>query len=199
MASKVNFDIRDYKNKMRIKYKLLRKNMTEHVKNEKDAEIFNRIISSSVYNSCDLLLTYVSTNIEVDTIKLINYSLSIGKKVAVPKCIAGTRNMMFYYINCINDLEKSTFSVLEPIAAKCVPVTDLKNALCIVPGLVFDISGYRLGYGKGYYDRFLTSNPEIIKAGICYCSCTVNELYRGRFDVPVNLLVTEKYLKNIRR
>jgi 5-formyltetrahydrofolate cyclo-ligase len=199
MASEVSFDIRDYKNKMRIKYKSLRKNMPENIKDEKDNEIFNRIISSSVYNSCDLLLTYVSTYIEVDTIKLINYSLSIGKKVAVPKCIDGTRNMVFYYINSMNDLEKSTFSVLEPIITICVPVTEFENALCIVPGLVFDVSGYRLGYGKGYYDRFLTSNPEIIKAGICYCSCTVNELYRGRFDVPVNLLVTEKYLKNVRR
>lgn len=199
MVSEIKFDIREHKKQLRNKYKLLRKNMLQNIKRKKDNDIFNRVISSSAYKSCDLLLTYVSTEIEVDTLELINYSLLIGKKVAVPKCIDGTRNMIFYYINSLNDLENGAFSVLEPIIDKCTPVNDFKKALCIVPGLAFDVLGYRLGYGKGYYDRFFISNAELLKLGICYCTCTVNKLYRGKYDIPVDLLITEKYLKKVRR
>lgn len=190
-------DIREYKTKLRQKYKAYRKNLDINQKEKMDLFIFNKIISLNEYKHTDMLCTYVSTQIEVDTMKLIRYSLNCGKKVAVPKCIQGTRKMDFYFIKDFQDLECATFSVLEPILKRCEKVTDFSDSFFIVPGLCYDMNGYRLGYGKGYYDRFLSSISEYntVKAGICYCACTVNNLAHGRFDVSSDLLITEKYVK----
>lgn len=191
------YDIREYKENLRLKYKSKRIEMLEIEKIKKDEIIFNRIISSQMYQKSNTILTFVSTKIEVDTLKLINYSLAIGKRVAVPKCIDGTRNMQFFLIKSLDDLEIATFSVLEPIVSRCQRLENFDNSICIIPGLAFDIEGYRLGYGKGYYDRFL-SNYNGLNIGICYCSCTLNHLIKGKFDKKVDYLITEKYLKRFR-
>ena len=190
-------DIRKYKNDLRLKYKSIRKNMPSATKIKNDDIILGKITSSKMYQQSDTILTFVSTSIEVDTLNLINHSLKIGKKVAVPKCIDGTRNMDFYLIKSLNDLEVATFSVLEPITTKCQKLKNFDNSICIVPGLAFDIKGYRLGYGKGYYDRFL-SNYNGINIGICYCSCTLSSLINGRFDKKVDYLITEKFTKRFK-
>ncbi|MBQ8569246.1 MAG: 5-formyltetrahydrofolate cyclo-ligase [Oscillospiraceae bacterium] len=193
-----DFDIREYKKELRLRFKAVRTGMTAEEKQLSDEKIFQRIIASSAYNSTDMILTYVSTAIEVDTIKLINQALADGKRVAVPRCISGTRLMDFYFITSMDDLETGTFSVLEPVEEKCEKAYDVDSALCIIPGLSFDMNGFRLGYGGGYYDRFLSAHPYMHRMGICYCSCTVQKLISGRFDTPVNTLVTEKYLKKMK-
>lgn len=190
-------DIRIYKNDLRTKFKLIRKNLSIQKKLELDDRIFNRLISHEAYLNCEILLTFVSTNIEVNTHKLIEYSLKQGKKVAVPKCIEGTRQMEFYLINSMDDLEVATFSVLEPKIDICIKLSSFENSICIVPGLAFDLNGYRLGYGKGYYDRFL-SDYIGLNIGICYCSCTLNKLISGKFDKSVNILITDKYIRKIK-
>lgn len=195
MQKEVKQDIREYKMSLRKKYKEIRKNMTPDDKYERDQKIYEKLITSKAYKDCSLVLTYVSTKIEVDTHQLIKYSLENSKIVAVPKCIAGTRNMKFYVIKSIDDLEVATFSVLEPKLDLCSELIEFDNAICIIPGLAFDVNGYRLGYGKGYYDRFLDKSPNVNKIGICYCSCTTNNLARGKFDIPVNIIITEKYSK----
>ena len=186
-------DIRDHKNKLRNKYKSIRTSMTYEYKSKLDNAVFNRLISLNVYKQADVILTFVSTDIEVDTHQLIKYSLEQGKKVAVPKCISGTRNMAFYLIESFDDLEVATFSVLEPKTDKCTILENFENSICIVPGLAFDLNGYRLGYGKGYYDRFLSRyNGKTI--GVCYCSCTLNKLIKGKFDRNVDILITDKFI-----
>lgn len=189
-------DIRVYKNDLRLKYKNIRKEISPDKKSELDKKIFNKIISLNSYKKSELILTFVSTDIEVDTHELIKYSISIGKKVAVPKCISGTRQMEFYLINSMDDLEAATFSVLEPKTDICTKLVNYGNSICIIPGLAFDVKGYRLGYGKGYYDRFL-SNYTGQNIGICYCSCTLNKLINGKFDKSVDVLITEKYIRKI--
>ncbi len=173
--------------------------MSVSEKAAKDNAVLAKIISTEVYRRCKMLLTYVSTAIEVDTKGLINTALKDGKAVIVPKCVDGTREMKFYEIHSLDDLEVCAFGVLEPIPEKCREITYFENAVCIVPGLAFDLCGYRLGYGKGYYDRFLSAHGELYNIGICYCGCTVNRLEHGRFDVPVNMLITEKYMRKINK
>ena len=186
-------DIRDHKNKLRTRYKSIRLSMTSEYKSKFDNAVFNRLISLNVYKQADVILTFVSTDIEVDTHQLIKYSLEQGKKIAVPKCISGTRNMAFYLIESFDDLEVATFSVLEPKTDKCTILENFENSICIVPGLAFDLNGYRLGYGKGYYDRFL-SRYNGTTIGICYCSCTLNKLIKGKFDRNVDILITDKFI-----
>lgn len=193
-----NFDIREYKKELRAKFKQLRKDLSEQTKAELDGKICRKLVSTDAYKRCKRLLTYVSTGIEVDTIQLIHTALADGKIVAVPRCIDGTRNMDFYIITSDKQLEKGTFGVLEPDPEKCELLTCFDDAVCIVPALAYDMEGYRLGYGGGYYDRFLSSHNELYNIGIEYCSCTVSSLVRGKFDVAADLLVTEKYVKKIK-
>ena len=197
MQQKINHDIREYKMSLRKKHRDIRINMSLDKKLKLDSLIFEKLVNSKVYLDSNVLLSYVSTAIEVDTHRLIKHALENSKVVAVPKCIAGTRDMKFYIIKSFDDLEVATFSVLEPIIDICEELNNFGNALCIVPGLAFDLNGFRLGYGKGYYDRFLDRAPGIKKIGICYCSCTVNKLIKGKFDVPVDALITEKYFRTL--
>ncbi len=190
-------DIREYKKSLRKKYKGERIAMTPAQKQQRDDKILERIISSAAYKSAQIILTYVSTPIEVDTIGLIRQAIADGKRVAAPRCIDGTRDMDFYFIKGLDDLESGSFNVMEPDPKKCVKAYAFETALCIVPGLSFDMHGYRLGYGKGYYDRFLSAHPRLTKMGICYCSCTCNELAHGRFDVCSDILITEKYTRRL--
>lgn len=196
MAENVKFDIREHKNALRNKYKQLRREMSEAEKSSRDERIMSRLLYLPSYKRCDTLLTYVSTDIEVDTIKLIKRALKDGKRVAVPRCVKGTRDMIFYVINSFGDLEKGSFSVMEPMPKRCGKLKKFDGALCIVPALAYDRYGYRLGYGKGYYDRFLSAHKNLLKVGIVYNSCMTTELVHGRFDVSADMIVTEKYVKN---
>lgn len=190
-------DIREYKKALRSKHKEYRANMPADIKAEKDRKIFEKIISSSAYAKADIILTYVSTAIEVDTWQLIGQALKDKKRVAVPRCIDGTRDMDFYFITGKECLDKGTFGVLEPVPSKCVKAYAFETALCIIPGLSFDMQGYRLGYGGGYYDRFLSAHSRLVKMGICYCACTCSELIHGRYDVKADMIVTEKFIRRL--
>ena len=138
MDKEVRFDIREQKNALREKYKQIRKEMPVDVKQLRDEKILYKLTSLPVYKNCETVLTYVSTSIEVDTRMLIAKAISDGKKVAVPRCIKGTRDMEFYFINSFNDLDEGSFSVLEPIPEKCVPLKKIYKAICIVPALAYD-------------------------------------------------------------
>lgn len=199
MVQGVKTDIREHKNKLREKYKRIRREMQSDVKKDRDDKILSRLLSLPAYKSCDTVLTYVSTAIEVDTIGLIRQALRDGKRVAVPKCIDGTRDMDFYVISSLDDLEPGYFSVLEPVPKRCKILKKFGSAFCVVPALAYDRYGYRLGYGKGYYDRFLSAHKGLVRVGIEYCCCMETELLHGKFDVPVDIVVTEKYVKNCRK
>lgn len=187
-------DIRPVKTALREKYRSLRQNMPQEIREAADRDIAAQVRKLWQYKRNDVLLTYVSTSIEVDTMRIINQALEDGKRVAVPRCIPGTRNMEFHFISSISDLKPGTFGVLEPDPSTCEIVTDLSKGLCIVPAFSYDWKGFRLGYGKGYYDRFLSRfDGNII--GICYSDCVQRSLPHGRYDRAVELLVTENYLR----
>lgn len=187
-------NIKTEKDRLRKKYREIRRSYSEEQKKKYDSQILRRLLSLYQYKKSSLILTYVSKDIEVDTIMLIDRALNDGKRVAAPKCLAGTRKMDFYYISSLADLETSTFGVLEPIVEKCERVEDFSDSLCIVPGMSFDVRGFRLGYGKGYYDRFLTDYPGGT-AGLCYSECVKWTLPNGKYDRAVEVLVTERYFR----
>ncbi|MCI8553570.1 MAG: 5-formyltetrahydrofolate cyclo-ligase [Clostridiales bacterium] len=187
-------DIRPLKAGLRAKYKELRRTMPPEEKQRRDTAIARRVLSLWQYRRCDTLLTYVSTDIEVDTRRIMERALADGKRVAVPRCVPGTRRMEFYLIRSAGDLEPGTFGVLEPRPDSRFLLPEDTDGLCLVPALCYDWKGFRLGYGKGYYDRFLSGfRGRII--GLCYSSCVRRRLPHGRFDRPVELLVTERFLR----
>lgn len=187
-------DIRAYKNSLRDKAKAMRRGMDPEEKAQMDRQIIDRICSLYQYREAQTLLCYVSKPIEVDTIPLIQRALADGKQVACPRCVEGTRQMEFYRIHSLDDLEKCTFGVLEPKVPGCEKLTDFTGSLCIVPALMYDLKGYRLGYGGGYYDRFL-SGYDGYKIGITYRRNILRFLHYGRYDIPVDMIVTESFFR----
>ena len=186
-------DIREYKNNLRSFYRQKRQAITGEERKNMDENILNRVTRLNQYKNAKLVLTYVSVRDEVDTKNLINRALQDGKKVAVPRCIPDTRLMEFYYINSLDELEPGMFGVDEPVPEKSELVTDFSNSVCILPGICFDKKGFRLGYGKGYYDRFLC-NYEHNTIGLCYSACTRFNLVHGKYDRRADIVVTEKYV-----
>lgn len=187
-------DIRPLKLRLRQKYRFIRENMDVNEKKRIDNLIEDSFFNLYQYKSCEVVFTYVSKEIEVDTKNIIDRVLKDGKRVAVPRCVKEGTLMNFYYIKGSEDLEHGAFGVLEPIVEKCEKVSEYEKAICIVPGLAFDTKGFRLGYGKGYYDRFL-STFNGLTVGICYSKCIQWELPHGFYDRPVDILITEKYLR----
>ena len=187
-------DIRPIKMELRQKYRSLRQAMPPEIKAQKDEAIAEQVRRLWQYQRNSVLLIYVSTSIEVDTFRIIRQAIEDGKRVAVPRCVPDTRNMEFYYIRSTDELKPGTFGVLEPEANPENLYKESEGGLCIVPAFSYDWRGFRLGYGKGYYDRFL-SRFEGNMVGICYSECVQRSLPHGRFDRPVELLVTESYLR----
>ncbi len=177
------------KKTLRKKYKTLRKDLTKEEKNNKDTNIINNVLNMEQYKSCNTLLCFVSTKEEINTHPLINNALQKGKVVAVPYCTNEAKVMDFYIIKSINDLVIRTMDILEPNPKIHKKLIDFTNAFCVVPGFCFDEKGYRIGYGGGYYDVFL-SKHSLLKVGICYDYGKVKKLKYDDYDIPVDYIVT---------
>ena len=134
-------NLKEYKMQLRKKFKERRKAMSPHRKERADIRISERLRSLYSYRKAKTVLCYVSTAIEVDTSAIINNALADKKRVAVPRCITGTREMEFYFINSIDELKPRTFGVLEPDDDPEKIVTDFSDSICIVPALACDRNG----------------------------------------------------------
>lgn len=189
-------DIRPFKQKLRADCKEKRKALSETEKARLDRKITNKFLNLFQYREAEVLLCYVSTEIEVDTFGILHRALENGKTVAVPRCVDGTREMDFYILTDLKQLEPGAFGVLEPNPEQCEKLTDLSGGLCVVPALSYDLNGYRLGYGKGYYDRFLARfSGETV--GLVYENCLVNTLPHGKFDRRAGKVITENRVINV--
>lgn len=184
-------DIRPLKNKLRAEAKEMRRTMNPEKKSVLDRKIKNKLTNLWAVREAEAVLCYVSTDIEVDTRDFINFLLKSGKPVAVPRCEKIKTNMDFYFINSLDELSSGSFGVDEPNASEKTKVTKTDNTVCIVPAFMFDKSGYRLGYGKGYYDRYL-SRYKGTAIGVCYSENVRDELFHGKYDRTVDMIITEK-------
>ncbi len=158
---------------------------------EKDAEIFTLVTGCNAFVNADEIFTYYSVGSEADTVRIIRYALSEGKKVALPKCTDRNGSMDFYYISDSDaSLTDGMFSLKEPDTDFCIKAQGTESSLCIVPALAIDKHGYRLGYGRGYYDRFL-SNFKGITVGLCYEECLCDSLPFDKYDIRLNMIITD--------
>ena len=188
-------DIRQYKTDLRNFIKEERRSLSVEEKALLDSGVARNVFKLYQYRAAKTIMVYVSTSIEVDTFAIIKGAWRDGKRVAVPRCIPGTRLMDFHYITSLDDLSPGTFNVLEP--DENLPTVDnFTGCLMLLPALSIDYLGFRLGYGKGYYDRYM-SRFNGACAGICYSSNIRRHMYHGRFDRPVDVIVTEKWIKDV--
>lgn len=186
-------DIRPLKQELRQKYRAIREAMDPGEKERYDQAIFERLVQMPSYQKAQAILCFVSTPIEVNTLRILNRAFEDGKTVAVPKCLDRKGTMDFFVIRSLQELVPGEFSLMEPDPDRAPVLRQYRNSICILPAFAFDADGYRLGFGKGYYDRFLRRYTGE-KIGICYNSCIAPYLPRGRYDETADYIVTPKYV-----
>ncbi|MCP1145229.1 5-formyltetrahydrofolate cyclo-ligase [Lysinibacillus endophyticus] len=133
----------------------------------------------------------ISNNREVDTIGIIESLWKADKNVVVPKCNSKNRTMQFYKIENFNQLEIVYMDLREPIPDLTELVSAEQINCMIVPGIVFDKSGYRIGYGGGYYDRYLERfEGQLIS--LAFHFQVVESVPKDSHDIPVNVIITDQ-------
>lgn len=157
---------------------------------ERSQKIRQQVCQLPSYGRVRNLLLYLSKGSEVDTWPLLELALEEGKAVYAPLCLDGDGSMAFYRVRSREDLRAGRFGLWEPDPARCAPLEPNALGLCLVPGLSFDKQGYRLGYGKGYYDRFLT-RWEGEAVGLCFEDLLLPRLPQDPQDQRVSTVVTE--------
>ena len=189
------YEIRKKKNDIREKYKALRAAIAPDVKAKMDEKICSSFVTLATYRYASVLLMYAPKGDEVNIFPIAERALADGKQVAFPRCRPETHDMDYHFVTSLSQLEKGSYGLLEP--SPDLPIYDREStapSACLVPALVYDKGGFRLGYGKGYYDRYLGSYIGS-KVGMIYSEYIIDKLPRGRFDLCVDCIVTEKGIK----
>lgn len=192
------------KNEQRLYLKTLRQAIPNELRQEKSLSISKQIILSSEYKSSKQIMVYLSFGSEVMTSHITQDIIKQGKRLIVPCCSTNDFTITAYEIENISELTVGSYGILEP-DPKLIESGTLKAVnkssidIVIVPGLGFDRSGYRIGYGKGYYDRFL-SDFTGTTIGLCYSECLLKGVHHDKFDVKVDRVITDninnKNIKN---
>jgi len=194
-------ELRKQKNELRAELLEKRRIILPEKRDEWDRKISSIFLNSISYRFCDIVLIYVSTKDEISTLSIIEHSLENKKIVACPVSNVKDNTLSFKTINSPDELYSGSYNILEP--PKSNPdfrdfinenLTNGKRpplAVCVIPCLSYDADGYRMGYGKGYYDRFLPTF-EGTKIGLCYSEFKSSKLPKGKYDVKLDVVITEK-------
>lgn len=171
----------------------LRKVLTAEEVASKSENIFNRLASSAMFVKSKNVMVYMDFKNEVSTNLIINYLLKSDKGVIIPITISGTRNMILSQLLDPNkELERNSYGILEPKPQYIRKANPELLDLVIVPGVAFDISGYRIGYGGGYYDTFFNKLAKpIISIALAFDLQIVESVPVEDHDRPVNYIFTE--------
>ena len=179
------------KQRLREERLAARETLSEKERAALDDRITQKLLATFEYAEAATVLTYVSVSSEVSTRMFIERALRDKKTVAVPRCLPGHR-LEFVAITSLDQLVAASFNLLEPAKELPAVTEDQKNnSICIVPALLVDAKGYRLGYGAGFYDRFLSTYPG---KKICLAyqhNLSKTMLPHTEFDVPVDMVITE--------
>ena len=142
-------------------------------------------LQSELYRQAKTIYGYLPYNQEVRTVPMLEQAIRDGKRVAVPKVYGD--EMRFIYIEDLSLVEKGYSGIPEPVADS--PVADDPTALVLMPGLAFDPQGHRIGYGGGFYDRFLAAEPNHPTLALCYRFQLLPQLETEEFDIPVDCVL----------
>lgn len=154
---------------------------------KKDSKLIcDKLLELKKYDS---FLVYSAINNEVDLVYFANEAVLAGKKIAYPR-VNGSQ-MDFYLINSLADLSEGYFHIKEPTES-CPVFYPNRNTLCLVPGLVFSEQGDRIGYGKGFYDKYFNRYSDIAKIGVAFDFQICPKWEPDSFDVSMDALITEK-------
>lgn len=159
--------------------------MTEEEIVSRSEKLMELFCASEYYRNAATIYGYMPYNQEVRTVPMLRRALDDGKRVAVPKVYGD--EMRFLYITDFENMEKSSFGIPEPVVDE--PVADDKKALVLMPGLAFDPQGHRIGYGGGFYDKFLQAEPDHPTLALCYEFQLLDYLETEAHDIPVDVVL----------
>ena len=152
---------------------------------EKSRILGQLFVQSKLYQQAKTIYGYLPYNQEVRTVPMLQKALEDGKRVAVPKVYGD--EMRFIYLTDLTAVETGYAGIPEPIADD--PVADDPTALVLMPGLAFDPAGHRIGYGGGFYDKFLQQEPEHPTLALCYDFQMLTSLETEEHDIPVDCVL----------
>ena len=173
-----------------------RLSLSEESRNRSSRLLCEKISSLDEFKKADVILIYYPSRNEPDLTPLAEVAASNNKKIAFPISVTDDCTLSFREVSSISDLKAGAYGIPEPPVTGPIPNITEKS-LCIVPGLAFDKEGFRIGYGKGYYDRFL-SQFKGISAGAVFNSLVCEKLPTDTNDIPVNIIITETGVTRIK-
>ena len=173
------------KKELRKKIREQKRAMTEEQIVAASARLGELFLACEQYKNAKTIYGYLPYNQEVRTVPMLEQAMKDGKRVAVPKCYG--EEMRFIYMDDLSKVEKGYANIPEPIADD--PIADDETALVLMPGLAFDPQGNRMGYGGGFYDKFLAAEPDHPTVALCYDFQMVEDLPTEDYDIPVDCVL----------
>ena len=173
------------KKELRAMIRERKRAMTPEEIESRSAKLTELFLRSEAYKSAKTVYGYLPYNQEVRTVPMLEQALKDGKRVAVPKCYGD--EMKFLYMDDLSKVEKGYAGIPEPIADE--PIADDRTALVLMPGMAFDPQGHRIGYGGGFYDKFLAQEPGHPTLALCYEFQVFPHLETEEFDIPVDCVL----------
>ena len=173
------------KKELRAQIRAQKRAMTEEQIVEKSLRLGELFLASDAYKNAKTIYGYLPYNQEVRTVAMLEQAMKDGKRVAVPKCYGD--EMRFIFMDDLSKVEKGYANIPEPIADE--PIADDETALVLMPGMAFDPQGHRIGYGGGFYDKFLAKEPNHPTLALCYDFQMVEYLETEEFDIPVDTVL----------
>lgn len=183
------------KSQIRECVKHQRKQLNADVIEKVSKDITRQIISLEAFEKAKTVFLYAAFKSEIQTKYLDKFARREGKKVAYPKIETSTGIMNFYSVRALHELETHTFksmAINEPNPAVHVIIKPTITDLMIVPGVAFDLKGNRIGYGGGFYDRYLKECLPAYKIGVCMDFQIFDEVPAEPFDVKIDCIAADK-------
>jgi 5-formyltetrahydrofolate cyclo-ligase len=179
------------KEALRKRYAALRRALSAEARAERAGRASELLVGHEAFLRARCVLAYAALRFELDPAAVIARAHALGKQVALPRVDVESGELRMHAYMPGDELSESGFAVREP-QPSAPPVAADEVDLVLVPGLAFDVRGYRLGYGKGFYDRLLPSLTRATRVGLAFELSLLAEVPNGEHDVPVDALVTEK-------
>ena len=173
------------KHELRTMIRSQKRAMTKEMIDEKSRVLGVLFADTQLYKNARSVYGYLPYNQEVRTVPMLEQAIRDGKRVAVPKVFGD--EMKFLWLEDLNRVAKGYSGIPEPIDDG--PVADDPTALVLMPGLAFDRDGHRIGYGGGFYDKFLAAEPDHPTVALCYDFQVLDHLETEEFDIPVDMVL----------
>ncbi|MGP4042356.1 5-formyltetrahydrofolate cyclo-ligase [Gracilibacillus sp. D59] len=166
-------------------------NQWQDMRNRKVIErsIHKKLLQADIWSQAQTIGVTISKGLEWDTKCLINHAWQQGKRIAIPKCNPHDKSMSFYQYQAGDQLENVWADIWEPSIANALYIEKEQIDLMIVPGIVFNKQGFRVGYGGGFYDRYLEDFTGI-KVSLAADFQIVETIIQEIHDKPVDILIT---------